>query len=85
METPYDWVTVGIFAGLVVLFMQRSTSDEVQDENDSLLLYLGAGLGCAVSNYIGNKGLHLVAIPLILATLAFIFYYLRPFKSWPRR
>ena len=85
METPYDWVTVGIFAGLVVLFMQRSTSVEVQDENDSLLLYLGAGLGCAVSNYIGNKGLHLIAIPLILATLAFIFYYLRPFKSWPRR
>jgi hypothetical protein len=38
METPYDWVTVGIFAGLVVLFMQRSTSDEVEDENDSLLL-----------------------------------------------
>ena len=85
METPYDWVTVGIFAGLVVLFMQRSTSDEVQDESDSLLLYLGAGLGCAVANYIGNKGLHLIAIPLILATLAFIFYYLRPFKSWPRR
>ena len=85
METPYDWVTVGIFAGLVVLFMQRSTSDEVQDENDSLLLYLGAGLGCAVAHYIGNKGLHLLAIPLILATLAFIFYYLRPFKSWPRR
>ena len=30
METPYDWITVAIFAGLVVLFMQRSTSDEVQ-------------------------------------------------------
>jgi hypothetical protein len=29
--------------------------------------------------------LHLIAIPLILATLAFIFYYLKPFKSWPRR
>ena len=85
METPYDWITVGIFAGLVVLFMQRSTSDEVQDENDSLLLYLGAGLGGAVSNYIGNKGMHFIAIPLILATLGFIVYYLRPFKSWPKR
>jgi hypothetical protein len=85
METPYDWITVGIFAGLVVLFMQRSTSDEVQDENDSLWLYLGAGLGCAVSNYIGNKGMHIIAIPLILATLGFIFYYLKPFKSWPKR
>ena len=84
METPYDWITVAIFAGLVVLFMQRSTSDEVQHENDHLLMYLGAGLGCAVSNYIGNKGMHLIAIPLILATLAFIVYYLKPFKSWPR-
>ena len=52
METPYDWVTVAIFAGLVVLFMQRSTSDDVHDEHDSIWLYLGAGLGCAVSNYI---------------------------------
>ena len=75
METAYDWITVGIFAGLVVLFMQRSTSDEVQHENDSLLLYLGAGLGCAVANYIGNKGMHLIAVPLILATLGFIIYY----------
>jgi hypothetical protein len=85
METTYDWITVAIFAGLVVLFMQRSTSDDVHDENDSLWLYLGASLGCAVSNYIGNEGMHLIAIPLILATLAFIIYYLKPFKSWPRR
>lgn len=84
METVYDWVTVGIFAGLVVLFLQRSTSEEAPPENDSLLLYLGAGLGCAVANYIGNKELHYLAIPLILATIGFIVYFLRPFKSWPK-
>jgi hypothetical protein len=84
METAYDWITVAIFAGLVVLFMQRSTSEQVPQENDSLLLYLGAGLGCAVSNYVGNEGLHLIAIPLILATLAFIFHFLKPFRSWPK-
>ena len=84
METVYDWVTVAIFAGLVVLFMQRSTSEQVRHENDNLLLYLGAGLGCAVANYIGNKGMHLIAVPLIGATLFFIFYFLRPFSSWPK-
>lgn len=84
METVYDWVTVAIFAGLVVLFMQRSTSDQVDHENDSLWLYLGAGLGCAVSNYIGNKEMHFIAVPLILATLGFIWYYLRPFGAWPK-
>ena len=65
--------------------MQRSTSDEVHTRMTRFALYLGAGLGCAVSNYIGNKGMHLIAIPLILATLGFIIYYLKPFKSWPKR
>ena len=49
-----------------------------------LLLYLGAALGCAVANYLGNQGWHVLAIPLIAATVLFILYYLRPFKSWPR-
>lgn len=85
METVYDWVTVAIFAGLVVLFVQRSTSEEqTAPQHDSLLLYFGAALGCAVANYVGNKGLHLIAIPLIAATVLFILYYLRPFKFWPR-
>jgi len=84
VQTVYDWVTVAIFAGLVVLFLQRSTSEEQPAEHDSLLLYLGAGLGCAVANWLGNKGMHLVAIPLIAATILFILYYLRPFKIWLR-
>jgi hypothetical protein len=92
METVYDWVTVAIFAGLVVLFVQRSTAEEEQPrEHDSLLLYLGAALGCAVANYVGNQGiksgnngLQLLAAALICATIVFILYYLRPFKFWPR-
>ena len=28
--------------------------------------------------------MHLIAVPLIAATLFFIVYYLRPFKIWPR-
>ena len=85
METVYDWVTVAIFAGLVVLFVQRSTAEEEHPrEHDSLLLYLGAALGCAVANYLGNKGMHLLAVPLVGATILFILYYLRPFKFWPR-
>jgi hypothetical protein len=83
LKTVYDWVTVAIFAGLVVLFLQRSTTDDHAPEHDSLLLYLGAGLGCAVGNYLGNKGVHVIAVPLIGATILFIIYYLRPFKIWP--
>jgi drug/metabolite transporter (DMT)-like permease len=91
MESVYDWVTVAIFAGLVVLFVQRSTAEEQMRQHDSLLLYLGAALGCAVANYVGNKGIKLeslgmqvLAVLLIGATILFILYYLRPFKFWPR-
>lgn len=83
METPYDWITVGIFAGLIVLFMQRSTSDSDNDVDDPLWMYLAAGVGCAVANYIGNEGQHLLAIVAIAATLAFVVHFLKPFR-WPR-
>lgn len=84
MESVYDWVTVAIFAGLVVLFVQRSTGEEEAHQHDSLPMYLVAAVGCAIANYVGNKGLHIVAVPLILATLGFIVYFLKPFKFWPR-
>lgn len=83
METPYDWITVGIFAGLIVLFMQRSTSDSNDEVDDPLWMYLAAGVGCAVANYIGNEGQHLLAVIAIVATLAFVFHFLKPFR-WPR-
>ena len=83
METPYDWITVGIFAGLIVLFMQRSTTETNDDINDPLWMYLAAGVGCAVANYIGNEGQHLLAVLAIVGTLGFIFHFLKPFR-WPR-
>ena len=83
METVYDWVTVAIFAGLVVLFLQRSTGDE--PPRDSMLHYLMASAGCAVANYFGNKAVaggglvyHLIAVAVIVGTLAFVHVVLRP-------
>jgi Ca2+/Na+ antiporter len=79
MQTVYDWVTLAIFAGLVVLFLQRSTSDR-SEKDASLLFYLAAGVGCAIANYFGNQGQHVIAILLLVATVAFIFFYLKPFE-----
>ena len=79
METVYDWVSLALVAGLIVLFLQRSTSDRAE-QDVSLLYYLGAGVGCAVADYLGNHGQHLLAILLLVATAAFIFYFLKPFK-----
>jgi hypothetical protein len=79
METIYDWVSLAIFAGLIVLFLQRSTSENA-DKDVSLLYYLAAGVGCAVGNYFGNHGQTVIAVALLVATVAFIFYFLKPFK-----
>ena len=46
MDTVYDWVTLTIFAGLIVLFLQRATSDHAE-KDVSLFYYLVAGVGCA--------------------------------------
>ena len=55
METVYDWVTVAIFAGLVVLFLQRSSAET--EPRDSIWQYLAAAIGCAVANYLGNNAI----------------------------
>lgn len=85
METIYDWVTVGIFAGLIVLFLQRS----VGPARDSLWQYLGASVALAVLNQVGNAAVeqdnmvyHLVAAGGIGAVLAFIFVVLKPFTDF---
>jgi uncharacterized membrane protein YjjP (DUF1212 family) len=83
MSTVYDWVSLAIFAGLIVLFLQRSTSDRVE-KDVSLFYYLGAGAACAIANYLGNHGQDIAAIALLVATLVFIFVYLKAITLKPR-
>jgi hypothetical protein len=83
MKTIYDWLSLGIFAGLIVLFLQRSTSDRAE-RDVSLFYYLGGGVGCALANYFGNRGEDLVAVLLLVATVGFIIYFLKPFRPKPK-
>ncbi len=82
METIYDWITVAIFAGLVVLFLQRSSS--TTEPEDSIWQYIAASLGCAVANYLGNHDEipmhHVLAIALIVATVGYVWFALKPLK-----
>ena len=78
MQTIYDWITIAVFAGLVVLFLQRSTADVATDR---LWQYLPAACGCAFANWLGNKGDDLPAILAIALTLIYIAYVLKPFQS----
>ena len=84
METPYDWLTIIVFAGLIVLFLQRSQGVP----RDHLWQYLVAAVGCAGTNYLGNEALkaggapyHLAAVALGVSTLAFIWFILQPFSN----
>lgn len=76
VETIYDWVTVGIFAGLIVLFLQRSTGSEPAE--DTIWHYMPPAAGCAVANYAGNEGQDLLAIAIIAAVLVYIAMVLKP-------
>jgi hypothetical protein len=85
MESVFDWVTMAVFAGLIVLFLQRSTEDVPRD---SLWQYLVAAVGCAVTNFLGNEGLKngdtiymVAAVLLMIAVLGFVHFVLKPFEN----
>lgn len=81
METVYDWITVAIFGGMVVLFLHRSTQDEPKD---SLIQYLPPAVGCALANYVGNHGQGPLSAGIVVAVLVYILLVLKPFdlKLW---
>jgi ABC-type Na+ efflux pump permease subunit len=74
METIYDWLTMAVFAGLIVLFLHRSTADEPVD---TIWHYIPPSIACACSNYLGNKGLGIVAILLLVGVAAYVVYVLK--------
>jgi hypothetical protein len=90
METPYDWLTVAIFAGLIVIFLQRSVGDD--EPVDSIWSYLPPSIGCAVANQFGNNALesedgtlyHAIAVLLIAAVVAYIILIIKPFPAKPQ-
>ena len=78
MNTIYDWVSLAIFAGLVVLFLQRSTS-EARGEGRfaALLSWRGRRLrGCQLLRQ-PRAGHH--RDPAARRDVAFIIYFLKPF------
>lgn len=77
LETVYDWVTLALFAGLVVLFLQRSTAEEPKDH---LHQYALPALACAIANYLGNKDQHILAILVLVAGLGYSWVVLKPLQ-----
>ena len=74
METIYDWVSMIVFAGLIILFLQRSTMD---DPPDTIWHYMPPSIGCAVANYAGNQGYGVVAAAILIAIGAYLIFVLK--------
>lgn len=75
METIFDWLSVLLFSGLAVLYLQRSAAEEPKDK---VWQYLPPAIGCATANYLGNHDNAIAAVVLLVATMAYIYYVLRP-------
>lgn len=76
MKTIYDWLTVAVFAVLIVVLLQRSVGP--QENEDKLYHYFLPALGCGVANYLGNDGQDLAAILVLAASVAYALHFLRP-------
>lgn len=82
METVFDWITLALFGGLVVLFLERSAQAE---PSDNIWQYLPPALGCAVANYLGNHEQRIVASAIIVGAIAYVHVVLKPFGNWMQR
>jgi drug/metabolite transporter (DMT)-like permease len=75
LETIFDWISIAVFAGLIVLFLQRSAEAEPRDQ---LWQYGIPAVGCAVSNYLGNEDYVIGAILVLAGALGYIWMVLKP-------
>ncbi|HZV19080.1 MAG TPA: hypothetical protein VFF84_10370 [Sphingobium sp.] len=82
METAYDWISLAIFAGIIVLFLQRSSMDNPPDR---MIDYLPPALGCAIANQAGNYAIennslvmHVVGVALLIGVVVYVWLVLKP-------
>ncbi len=82
METAYDWISLAIFAGIIVLFLQRSS---MENPPDRMIDYLPPAIGCAVANQAGNYGIendsllmHAVGGGLLIGVVIYVWLVLKP-------
>lgn len=82
MDTAYDWLSLALFAGIIVLFLQRSSMDNPPDR---MIDYLPPAIGCAIANQAGNYGvrndsllMQLVGIALLLGVIVYVLLVLKP-------
>lgn len=80
MSTIFDFVTVAIFLGLVVMYFKYEKS-----EDQDILAYIWPSLGCAMANYFGNKGFEIAGWAFIGLTLLYTYQFIFRTRGAPDR
>ncbi len=71
MSTIYDYISVLGFIVIVVLYFHYNNKQE-----QNFTGYFWPSLGCAFTNYFGNKGYPIVAFVLIAVTILYIYIFI---------
>ncbi len=81
MKTIFDIISVVLFAGLAILYLQRSAAAE--PDPIPLWRYGAAAIGCAAADIIGNNGYDLPAYAGFVFVVVFALMMLKPFQQTP--
>jgi hypothetical protein len=76
MTTVFDWLTVAIFAGLAVIYLQRSVGE--RPAHDAVWKYLPPAAVCMIANQLGNADWVIPATIMMVAALAYVWFVIRP-------
>ena len=82
MRTPFDLISLIVFAGLAVLFLQRSASRDADPV--AVWKYAVAALGCVAGDLLGNADQALFGWAMLSATGVYSVVFLKPFKTTGR-
>jgi len=77
MKNIYDLISIIAFAGLAILYLQRSASPS--PDTVALWKYAVAAVGCALADYFGDHGMVIASIVTFIALALFAFAMLKPF------
>jgi hypothetical protein len=81
LKTIYDVIAVVMFAGLAILFLQRSASRT--PDAIPIWKYGPPAIGCALADYLGDHGLMVASIVSFLAVAGYSLIVLHPFQQDP--
>lgn len=82
MKTIFDLISVSLFAGLAILYLQRSAAHD--EDAIPLWRYGVAAIGCAVADVLGNNGYDIPAYAMFVFVVLFALAMLKPFQQRPK-